>query len=102
MLLVVVVKINYILNMENKEQPLAIAVTTNNKKKCKCCGKELPITYFNKRGPGYRNICMSCERDKTGVSDKFKDFTSRELIEELRSRGYKGTLKYVKVEEFNL
>lgn len=88
--------------MENKEQPLAIAVTTNNKKKCKCCGKELPITYFNKRGPGYRNICMSCERDKTGVSDKFKDFTSRELIEELRSRGYKGTLKYVKVEEFNL
>ena len=88
--------------MENKEQPLAIAVTTNNKKKCKCCGKELPITYFNKRGPGYRNICISCERDKTGVSDKFKDFTSRELIEELRSRGYKGTLKYVKVEEFNL
>lgn len=88
--------------MENKEQPLAIAVTTNNKKKCKCCGKELPITYFNKRGTGYRNICMSCERDKTGISDKFKDFTSRELIEELRSRGYKGTLKYVKVEEFNL
>lgn len=88
--------------MENKEQPLAIAVTTNNKKKCKCCGKELPITYFNKRGTGYRNICMSCERDKTGVSDKFKDFTSRELIEELRSRGYKGTLKYIKVEEFNL
>ena len=102
MLLVAVVKINYILNMENKEQPLAIAVTTNNKKKCKCCGKELPITYFNKRGPGYRNICISCERNKTGVSDKFKDFTSRELIEELRSRGYKGTLKYVKVEEFNL
>lgn len=102
MLLVAVVKINYILNMENKEQPLAIAVTTNNKKKCKCCGKELPITSFHKRGPGYRNICMSCERDKTGVSDKFKDFTSRELIEELRSRGYKGTLKYVKVEEFNL
>ena len=88
--------------MENKEQPLAIAVTTNNKKKCKCCGKELPITSFHKRGPGYRNICMSCERNKTGVSDKFKDFTSRELIEELRSRGYKGTLKYVKVEEFNL
>ena len=102
MLLHHAVRINYILNMENKEQPLAIAVTTNNKKKCKCCGKELPITYFNKRGPGYRNICMSCERDKTGVSDKFKDFTSRELIEELRSRGYKGTLKYVKVEEFNL
>ena len=88
--------------MENKEQPLAIVITTNNKKKCKCCGKELPITMFNRRGPGYRHICISCERGESGVSDKFKDFTSRELIEELRSRGYKGTLKYVKVEEFNL
>ena len=88
--------------MENKEQPLAIVITTNNKKKCKCCGKELPITMFNRRGPGYRNICISCERGESGVSDKFKNFTSRELIEELRSRGYKGTLKYVKVEEFNL
>ena len=102
MLLVAVVKINYILNMENKEQPLAIAVTTNNKKKCKCCGKELPITYFNKRGPGYRNICISCLRNSNGVTERFKDFRDRDLIEELRSRGYKGTLKYVKVEEFNL
>lgn len=92
--------------MENKpdysNEVLAVEETTTEKKTCKCCGKELPINYFNKRGTGYRNICISCERDKIGVSDKFKDFTSRELIEELRSRGYKGTLKYVKVEEFNL
>lgn len=86
----------------NNDKVLATQETITEKKKCKCCGKELPITYFNKRGPGYRNICMSCERNKTGVSDKFKDFTSRELIEELRSRGYKGMLKYVKVEEFKL
>lgn len=32
MLLHRVVKINYILNMENNEQPLAVVVTTNNKK----------------------------------------------------------------------
>lgn len=92
--------------MENKTDysntVLAVKEIIQQKKKCKCCGKELPINYFNKRGTGYRNICMSCERDKIGVSDKFKDFTSRELIEELRSRGYKGILKYVKVEEFNL
>lgn len=32
MLLAVVVKINYILNMANNEEPLAVVVTTNNKK----------------------------------------------------------------------
>lgn len=32
MLLAVVVKINYILNMANNEEPLTVVVTTNNKK----------------------------------------------------------------------
>ena len=106
MLLVVVVKINYILNMENKpdysNEVLAVEETTTEKKTCKCCGKELPITMFNKRGTGYRNICISCERGESGASDKFKDFTSRELMEELRSRGFKGVLKRIKVEEVKI
>ena len=88
--------------MENKEQPLAIAVTTNNKKKCKCCGKELPLTMFNKRGTGYRNICISCERGERGASEKFKNYTSRELMEELRARGFKGTFKRMKVETITI
>ena len=86
----------------NNENKLATIVTVNEKKKCKCCGKELPVTYFKKWGTGYRSICISCERKEDGSSEKFKDFTSRELIEELRSRGYKGELKYVKVETFKL
>lgn len=84
------------------EQPLAIVEVSTKNKKCKCCGKELPLNYFAKRGTGYRQICLECSRKESGASDKFKDFTARELIEELRSRGYKGTLKYVKVEEFKL
>ena len=89
--------------MENNiDKPLATAITISNKKKCKRCGKELPITYFAKKGTGYRNICISCQRKESGCSEKFKDFTSRELIEELISRGYKGELKYVKVETFKL
>ena len=77
-------------------------ITTEKKKKCKCCGKELPLTMFNKRGPGYRNIYISCERSESGASEKFKDFTSRELMEELRSRGFKGVLKRIKVEEVEI
>lgn len=43
-----------------------------------------------------------CERCKDGVSEKFKQFTSRELIEELHSRGFKGILKRIKVEEVKI
>ena len=92
--------------MENKinynNEVLAVEETTQQKKVCKCCGKELPITMFNKRGPGYRNICISCERGESGASEKFKQFTSRELMEELRSRGFKGTFKRMKVETITI
>lgn len=71
------------------DKPLATIVTTPNKKKCKCCGKELPLTYFKKCAAGYRNICMACQRKENGIIEKFKEFTSRELINELISRGYK-------------
>ena len=84
------------------DKPLATIVTTSNKKKCKCCGKELPITMFNKRGTGHRNICISCERADSGASDKFKEYTSRELMEELHARGFKGTLKRMKIETLTI
>ena len=106
MLLHHVVKINYILNMENnvnyKDKVLAVEETTQQKKVCKCCGKELPITMFNKKGIGHRNIRISCERANSGVSDKFKEYTSRELMEELHARGFKGTLKRMKVETLTI
>ena len=106
MLLVVDAKTNYILNMENNNnysnEILAVEETTTEKKKCKCCGKELPLTMFNKKGVGYRSICISCERGESGASEKFKQFTSRELMEELRSRGFKGTFKRMKVETITI
>ncbi len=62
-------------------------------RKCKCCGKELPITEFNHYRPNnYRWICKSCEKVDIPKNDKFKDVTSRELILELRARGYRGKL----------
>lgn len=86
----------------NNDKPIATQIVVTEQKKCKCCGKLLPITYFNKKGIGHRKVCISCERNEAGVSDKFKEFTSRELIEELKSRGYKGELKHVKVEIYKL
>ena len=90
--------------MENNlnNEILATKEVVTQKKVCKCCGKELPITMFNKRGPGYRNICIVCERGDNGASEKFKQFTSRELMEELHARGFKCTLKRMKVETLTI
>lgn len=89
-------------NKDYSNEVLAVEETTTQKKTCKCCGKELPLTMFNKKGTGYRTICISCERGESGASEKFKDYTSRELMEELRARGFKGVLKRMKIEEITI
>lgn len=71
-------------------------------KKCKVCGKTLPLSEFAKKGTGFRSICKGCLRKDNGTSEKFAQFTSRELIEELKYRGYKGTLRKEIVEEIKL
>ena len=83
-------------------KPEIVEETKVETKVCKCCGKTLPITDFNKKGIGYRKICKMCERGETNASEKFKDFTSRELIDELRARGYEGTLTKKIVETIKL
>lgn len=74
-------------------------------KVCKVCGQELPLSEFRK-SPLTTNAIATCNKC---VSDKIKKtrllkettgstnselakFTPRELIEELKSRGYKGKL----------
>lgn len=87
-------------------------------KRCSKCGRELPVSEFNKRArsaDGLQSYCRECiqkynnERPKTwGVtsqntnklnkiyfSEKLAGFTPRELIAELRARGYNGELTYV-------
>jgi hypothetical protein len=75
---------------------------------CKKCGRELPTSNFAKRNlspDGYSNTCNACLSEKLSKSKQdsttthkinsnpdLKAFTPRELIEELKARGYKGKL----------
>ena len=74
-------------------------------KVCKVCGKELPLSEFRKSPFAINGIatCKKCVNEKIKKTKLFKEttgstnselakFTPRELIEELKSRGYKGKL----------
>ena len=74
--------------------------TVEETRKCRICGKVLPVSKFERFGKrGYHTACKACEGKDYGTDEKFKDFTSRELILELRARGYKGKLQKVTVDE---
>lgn len=74
-------------------------------KVCKVCGKELPLSEFRKSllVPNGIATCKKCVNERIKKTKLFKEttgstntelakFTPRELIEELKSRGYKGKL----------
>ena len=80
-------------------------------KKCKCCGRELPVSEFSRAGYGTLNTCKECvsknkkaakakkrqERDfEKELADAKKmrlaDFTARDLMEELANRGIDGEM----------
>lgn len=89
-------------------------------KKCAFCGKELPVENFGKSTASIDGLycyCKECARAKSRetyakrrqqakevvtsavrtINVELQRFTPRELIAELRSRGYVGELKYTQV-----
>ena len=81
---------------------------------CKCCGKDLPLQMFRTSKLGRYQTCNEClrqnqikaklekklakmtEKDVTEArSMRLKDFTPRELMAELKRRGYKFKMEYV-------
>lgn len=90
-------------------------------KVCKCCGRELPIEKFRVTAMGRRNTCDECVQKKIVESKQKKkeehqaieeaknarllrlnDFTPRELMQELRRRGYIGKLYYTITQTIDL
>lgn len=71
-------------------------------RKCPVCGEVLPIDHFKRNGRGRHKVCISCERKANGKSEALAGFTPRELMEELKARGYKGKLTYTIVKSINI
>ena len=76
--------------------------TTDNKKKCKCCGKFLPIEEFHKHGKtGYSLVCNTC-KNIAAKGNSLQSYTIQQLLRELRSRGVKGKFTYTKIETIEI
>src|SRR5690606_6491947 len=93
-------------------------------KVCKCCGRTLDISNFKAtRWGGKVSVCTECatkklrenkqkklDEQKQKVEDMraearqlcLADFTPRELMEELKRRGYEGHLTYVETHTIDL
>ena len=90
---------------------------------CKCCGRELPLENFTRGGFGLLKTCKEClgknrsngqkQKKMNELDDlrrqlqearalRLKDFKPRELMIELRNRGYEGTLTYTEVRKIDI
>lgn len=74
-------------------------------KKCPKCGRVLPLSEFHLRqaaADGLQAWCKECQKERRGGHKMNKDcnpdlaqFTPRQLIQELKNRGYTGEIQYV-------
>lgn len=84
-------------------------------KTCKKCGAVLPLDEFykhKKSSDGHSPYCKKChkvmcsqyQRNKIQKNrqELLQEFTPRELILELKRRGYKGELQYVEVHNIDI
>ena len=73
---------------------------------CKRCGKEKPLEEFYNTKYGVSHVCRECARKKRHETidrrrnaeraSSLADYSPRELIAELKRRGYEGQITYTK------
>ena len=87
---------------------------------CKCCGKELPLSAYRSGRLGLLKTCKECVRNhqiqskldkkiariqdnevENAKKARLADFTPRELMAELKRRGYKFTMEYIETHVIN-
>lgn len=89
-------------------------------KVCSQCGRELPIEDFYEHKnakDGYSTMCKKCHKERAKAQNEerkrlleiarsggkqLKDYSPRELMQELYRRGYKGTLEYTEVHKIDI
>lgn len=78
------------------------------KKVCKECGRELPLSEFakhDKAKDGHMSVCKECRRRKSSKASEvnpLEKFTARQLMHELKLRGYEGELSYIEVHKIRI
>lgn len=88
---------------------------TEPTKKCNRCGEFLPLSAFGVKSntpDGLNRTCKACLREyqkeyyeknrggkknKLFTNEELAKFTARQLMDELRARGYYGELRYMQV-----
>lgn len=81
-------------------------------KKCSKCGRELPLAAFGNyahSSDGLYSSCKECinaaqkanrakrkRQEEGGVNEDLALFTTKVLLDEIKARGYSGTLEYKK------
>lgn len=87
---------------------------------CKCCGKELSLNNFSKNAFGYISVCKECNSMNRRIAAekrqqlkqqavdavnvrvlRLEDFTPRELMQELKRRGYEFEMTYTEVHKIS-